>query len=392
MIFVKNLTKIYKGYSKPTKRLWTVLSLGFYQGDVFYPALQDLSFEVQKGEILGIIGRNGAGKSTLLKILTGVTGYDFGTVKVKGSLSSLLELGVGFNPELTGQENLYYNSLLYGFSPDEIQKAEKEIFEFASLEEFKNIPLKNYSSGMNVRLGFALASFKRPDILLIDEALSVGDASFQQKSLKRIESFVSEGTCVIVVSHDLHLLSSFCNRILVLEKGKLIIDSIPKKALEKYMEVLALAEEESHSKISYSSILEYYNVSIFNSSGISTTTFLIQEQITLKINFSLKQKIEGLTVGFHIEDSRGIRVFGTNSHILKTKAKPTHNLNYSCSFQFPICFREGKYSLSISIHKGDSHIEGCLLWKEGVIDFEVERINLPKFEGLVYTPVKCSWH
>lgn len=390
MISVNKLTKIYRGYSRPTKRIWTALSFGIYKGDLAYPALEEISFHLAKGEILGVIGRNGAGKSTLLKILTGVSSYDSGSVKVRGSIRSLLELGVGFNPELTGRENLYYNGLIYGFTARTMKDSEDEIFHFANLEEFKDIPLKNYSSGMNVRLGFSLATFIRPDILLVDEALSVGDASFQQKSLKRIRNYVEEGTSVIVVSHDLHLLSSICTRIIVLEKGKLIQDSNPRESLGTYMELLS-GDVDTEKQGKTGDILKYYTIELENSSGLKTKTFLIEEEMVIRINFELEFLIENLTVGFHIEDSRGIRVFGTNSYILKKESKSKQGLEYSCSFQFPIRFREGKYALSVAIHKGDSHIEGSILWKEGVLDFEVERLDLSKFEGLVHTPVECKW-
>jgi lipopolysaccharide transport system ATP-binding protein len=390
MIEVKNLFKYYKGYSKPTKRILSALSFGIYKGDLKYLALEDISFTLGKGEILGIVGRNGAGKSTLLKILTGVSDYDRGSVKLNGRISSLLELSVGFNPELTGRENLYYNGLIYGFTSREMLEREDSIFEFAGLREFKDLPLKNFSSGMNVRLGFSLATFYRPDILLIDEALSVGDASFQQKSLKRIKDYVALGTSVIVVSHDLHLLSSICTRILVFEKGKLLHDNDPKSSLAFYMQVLAENIEIQEEK-SLHSLLKSFDVRIQNQRGIVTRNIFLEEEMHVIVEFRLHSFIPDLTVGFHIEDTRGIRVFGTNSHILESKPLEKESLHYNCTFSFPVRFREGKYSLSIAIHKGDSHLEGSLLWKEGVIDFEVERVDFKKFEGLVHIPVKCKY-
>lgn len=170
---VENLNKVYFGFSGPFQRILNVLSLGFLGNDVKYDALKNVSFEVFSGEIVGLIGRNGAGKSTLLKVLAGVSSYSSGKILKTGSIRSILELGVGFNPELSGEENLYYNGLVWGLNPNEIRSSMDEIFEFSSLTEFKNIPIKQYSSGMVMRLGFALATFSRPDILIVDETLAV---------------------------------------------------------------------------------------------------------------------------------------------------------------------------------------------------------------------------
>ncbi|MCX8000391.1 MAG: ABC transporter ATP-binding protein, partial [Leptospiraceae bacterium] len=344
-------------------------------------------FQVRNGEILGIIGRNGAGKSTLLKILAGVTNFDSGVIKKKGSVKALIELGVGFNPELTAEENVFYNGLLLGYTKKQILSKIDEIFEFTKLEDFRNYPLKTFSSGMQVRLGFALATLERPDILLIDEALSVGDANFQQKSIKRIQDFVNNGTKVIFVSHDLHLISYICSRVLVLEKGKVVIESTPKKAIEEYMQILG----SSSDNLDLVNNLVQYVVYTENEKGFRKQHFFIEEMMVIKIQFQLKEWIPELTAGFHIEDRRGVRVFGTNSHILNVKPHYNKNLRFECKFQFPVRFREGGYSLSISIHRGENHTEGCLLWKENVLEFEVERGEISKFEGLVYLPTSCEW-
>jgi lipopolysaccharide transport system ATP-binding protein len=389
MLQVENLTKIFYGYSKPIKRIGTVFSFGMYRGDIRFKALDKVNFSVSDGEVLGVIGRNGAGKSTLLKILAGLTKIDTGKVIKKGKLRALIELGVGFNPELTAEENLFYNGLLLGYTKKQILSKLEEIFTFTSLENFRNSPLKTFSSGMQVRLGFALAILDRPDILLIDEALSVGDASFQQKSIQKIQEFIEQGTKVIFVSHDLHLVSYICNRVLVLEKGKVVIDSKPKLAIERYMQILGSLEFES-SKLS-NHLMEYV-VYTENTYGVRKQHFFIDEIMVLRIQFQLKEWISNLTVGFHIEDRRGIRVFGTNSYLLQREIKYKPNLNFECKFEFPIRFQEGSYSLSISIHKGENHMEGCLLWKENVLEFEVEKGEIAKFEGLVYLPVNCEWN
>lgn len=231
-ILIENLSKDYHGFSRPWKRIIAGLSFGYFGVDSKFTAIRSLGLKIQPGEIVGIIGRNGAGKSTLLKLITGVIQKDKGTLQVNGTVRALLELSVGFNPELSGEENVYFNGLVWGYKPSEIKSLADSIFAFSELEEFRNTPLKNYSSGMAMRLGFSLATAKRPDILIVDEALAVGDASFQQKCLKRIKEFSARGSSILVVSHDLGLVSYFCTRAVLMEKGELLYDGHPKDTIE----------------------------------------------------------------------------------------------------------------------------------------------------------------
>lgn len=343
---VENLSKVYFGFSGPLQRILNVLSLGFLGNDVKYDALKNVNFEVSSGEIVGLIGRNGAGKSTLLKVLTGVSSYSSGKILKTGSIRSILELGVGFNPELSGEENLYYNGLVWGLSPNEIRFSMAEIFEFSGLTEFKNIPIKQYSSGMVMRLGFALATFSRPDILIVDEALAVGDASFQQKCLRRFRSFQEQGTITLIVSHDLELLKSVCSRVLILEKGRLVFDGDPVKGFREYMQIIAssTSEQETIFPVQKDSVvkslsvdldlvgpylknsplqdIQQFPVRINRSSAeedfkykdrTNLKFFSVGCEVEISIHVIFKNEIPDLTVGFHIDDSRGIRVFGTNT-------------------------------------------------------------------------------
>ncbi|TGL87817.1 ABC transporter ATP-binding protein [Leptospira congkakensis] len=386
-VVLENLSKDYHGFSKPWKRILTGLSFGYFGIDSKFTALRSLNLRVGSGEILGIIGRNGAGKSTLLKLITGVIRKDKGSLTVNGSVRALLELSVGFNPELSGEENVYYNGLVWGYKPSEIRELIDSIFEFAELSEFRKAPLKNYSSGMAMRLGFSLATAKRPDILIVDEALAVGDASFQQKCLKRIKEFSNLGSCILVVSHDLGLISYFCTRVVLLNKGTMLFDGNPKEAIEEYMHVLAGAAEPS--SIHKSESIQNIHVSLKNPKGIDTRHHFLGEQATLRIEFQTTKPVTEGTIGFHIDSEKGIRIFGTNSHHL---GKPNINLNAQerlvVEFQFPIQFGEGKYSLGVSIHKGESHIEGSYFWGESVLDFEVERGKVGKFVGVCHLPTE----
>ncbi|EKR34655.1 ABC transporter ATP-binding protein [Leptospira interrogans] len=421
---VENLSKVYFGFSGPLQRILNVLSLGFLGNDVKYDALKNVNFEVSSGEIVGLIGRNGAGKSTLLKVLTGVSSYSSGKILKTGSIRSILELGVGFNPELSGEENLYYNGLVWGLSPNEIRFSMAEIFEFSGLTEFKNIPIKQYSSGMVMRLGFALATFSRPDILIVDEALAVGDASFQQKCLRRFRSFQEQGTITLIVSHDLELLKSVCSRVLILEKGRLVFDGDPVKGFREYMQIIAssTSEQETIFPVQKDSVvkslsvdldlvepylknsplqdIQQFPVRINRSSAeedfkykdrTNLKFFSVGCEVEISIHVIFKNEIPDLTVGFHIDDSRGIRVFGTNTFHLGNSLKNVRaGESVTAKFRLPLNFSAGKYSLGIALHEGDNHVGNNYLWKDGILSFELERLDLPKFEGVAWLPVQSK--
>ena len=182
-------------------------------------ALKDISFDIQKGDILGLVGFNGAGKSTLLKILAGVLQPTTGTVKVKGKIAPLIEVGAGFDPELTARENVYLNGAILGYSREFLESKFDEIIDFAELKDFVDVPVKNFSSGMYARLGFSIATMVKPDILIVDEVLSVGDFRFQEKCEKRIQTMIRDGVTIILVSHDIHLIQRLCNKAIWLEHG-----------------------------------------------------------------------------------------------------------------------------------------------------------------------------
>lgn len=392
MIQIEHLSKTYEGYSKPWNRLLSALTFGYYGLDVKYKALDGISFSAHPGEVIGIIGRNGAGKSTLLKILTGVSKPNSGKMERKGSVRSILELGVGFNPELSGEENLYYNGLVWGLDPKELAEMSEEIFRFSGLQDFRKAPLKNYSSGMTMRLGFALATAKRPDILIVDEALAVGDASFQQKSLNRFRKFSEEGTLTLIVSHDLELLKSVCTRLIVLEKGKLVFDGTPIDGFREYMQIIAASSrsgETPHSAKGDS--VEDLRVEIRNSGKINPPILPVGAEIELIVSAKLLSSIPDLTVGFHIDDHRGIRVFGTNTyHIGGNQKDLRKGDSVQTSFRFPLNFSAGKYSLGVALHAGESHVEGSYIWQDGILQFELERLDVAKFDGVAWIPVRVD--
>ena len=238
VIQVKDLTKMYKLYDKPSDRLKEALGLTRKKLYKEHYALHDVNFDIYEGECVGIIGTNGSGKSTILKIITGVLTPTAGEVKVDGRISALLELGAGFNMEYSGLENVYLNGTMIGFSKEEIDARLNDILEFADIGDFIHQPVKTYSSGMFVRLAFAVAINIDPEILVVDEALSVGDVFFQAKCYHKFEEFKKQGKTILFVSHDLGSVSKYCDRVILLNKGVKMDEGSPKQMVDLYKQLL----------------------------------------------------------------------------------------------------------------------------------------------------------
>ncbi len=243
-ISLKNVSKCYKRYRHPADRLKEIVLPGKSRADEFW-ALRDINLEIPKGQTLGIVGRNGSGKSTLLQIIVGTLAPTTGQVQVSGRISALLELGSGFNPEFTGRQNVFFNGQLLGLSQQEIEERFDEIAAFADIGDFIDQPVKTYSSGMFVRLAFAVATSVEPDILVVDEALAVGDAAFQRKCFVRLQTLQDRGGTVLFVSHAAASVLELCNAAILLDRGELLVSSKPKFVLDKYHKLIyAPAEKE----------------------------------------------------------------------------------------------------------------------------------------------------
>lgn len=249
-IRVKNLTKIYHLYDKPVDRLKEALHVFGKKYHHDYYALDDVSFEIKKGDTVGIIGRNGAGKSTLLKIITGVLTPTSGTVEVKGRIASLLELGAGFNPEMTGVENIFFSATIMGFTRDEMETKLNAILAFADLGDYIHQPVKTYSSGMYVRLAFALNVAIEPDILIVDEALAVGDALFQKRCYQHMEKLVANGTTLLFVSHEQEAIRTLTNRAILLQNSRIHTIGTSADVILEYRKQLHAEEEAYHKTLS----------------------------------------------------------------------------------------------------------------------------------------------
>lgn len=289
-----------------------------------FKALDDVSFEVKKGEFFGIIGRNGSGKSTLLKILAGIYQPDKGRVQVNGMISPFLELGIGFNPELSGRDNVYLNATVLGMTRKQIDEKFDDIVRFSELERFIDQKLKNYSSGMQVRLAFAVSIHANRDILLMDEVLAVGDANFQAKCLDEFVSYKKLGKTVLLVSHDISVIERYCDRALLLRNGKIVKIGYSQDVRSEYINENIFDEEEriktvrpgQQDKVTKNSVsAEITEVDFFNINGDKKNVFKTREDILIRAFFKKKDSVRELNFGIAIYNREGMYVFGINTFI-----------------------------------------------------------------------------
>lgn len=324
VISIRGLKKKYKLYNKPSDRLKDALGFKKNNYTVNY-ALKGVDLDIYKGETVGIIGTNGSGKSTILKIITGVLNLTEGTVDVKGRISALLELGAGFNQEYNGIDNIYLNGTMMGFSEKEIEKRLPDILEFADIGDYVYQPVKTYSSGMFVRLAFAVAINIDPEILIVDEALSVGDVFFQSKCFHKFEEFKKSGKTIIFVSHDLSSISKYCDRVMVLNKGDKVAEGKPKEMIDVYKQILVgqyaedkknvLEEDgEHHELLEYGSkeavITEYY---VTDSKGLRTNAILKGSQFTIHMKVHFEKDVEKPIFAYKFVNPKGVEITGTNT-------------------------------------------------------------------------------
>lgn len=398
-IRVENLTKIYKLYDRPKDRLFE--SLGLARGRVLsrdHYALRGVSFDIRKGETIGIIGTNGSGKSTILKIITGVLNPTGGQIRVNGRISALLELGAGFNMEYTGIENIYLNGTMIGFSKDEIDAKLQDILDFADIGEFVHQPVKTYSSGMFVRLAFAVAINIDPEILIVDEALSVGDVFFQSKCYRKFEDFKAMGKTILFVSHDLSSISKYCDRVVLLNKGEKLAEGEPKKMVDLYKKVLVNqldleslevvkpegaeefamhaaaqengadakeggaggAEEAKNNAFTPSfdinpNINEYgdrraeiVGFNILDGNGLSTNTIEKGGKCTIQMRVKFHERVSDPIYAFTITDLKGTDITGTNSLFEKVHVTAKGPGEYQeIAFTQEMNMQGGQYMLSL---------------------------------------------
>ena len=389
-IKVKDLTKIYRLYDKPSDRLKESLGISKKKRYKEHYALNNVSFDVKKGECVGIIGTNGSGKSTILKIITGVLNPSAGSVEIDGRISALLELGAGFNMEYTGLENVYLNGTMIGFSREEIDEKLDDILNFADIGEFINQPVKTYSSGMFVRLAFAVAINIEPEILIVDEALSVGDVFFQSKCFKKFEEFKEMGKTILFVSHDLSSISKYCDKAILLNNGINLGEGAPNEIIDLYKRVLVgqfendqKEQDDLESDIDSTSgnevvrwrdnyvanpstqeygdkLVEIIDFAVVDNKGKYTSTLFKGDTFVIKVKIRANSPVENPIVAFTIKTIKGTDITGTNTMFEKVDIGKMETGDIrTISFEQRLDIQGGQYLLSL----------GCTRYEQD--DFQV---------------------
>ncbi len=358
-------------------------------------ALKDVSFEIKQGDRVGIIGRNGAGKSTLLKVLSRITEPTAGRISIKGRVASLLEVGTGFHPELTGRENIYLNGSILGMSKFEIKKKFDEIVAFAEVEKFLDTPVKRYSSGMYVRLAFAVAAHLEPEILVVDEVLAVGDSKFQKKCLGKMKDVGDEGRTVLFVSHQMGTVTQLCSKVFILEAGKITKEGDTKETISAYIQ--KLNSNESNRFVTKSSTKNkekktYFTaVETVDNLGTNKAEFSHTDEIGLKVNILVEKWIENLFLGVVVKDIQGRKIFTSQLELDRVKndnlAELTIKMKIPNNFLVP-----GHYLFSVALHVPNVQIVDQIeeICKFSIVDMGSE---FAFYEGVDYGCVfaDCAW-
>jgi lipopolysaccharide transport system ATP-binding protein len=415
-ISLKNISKCFKRYDKPIDKLKEVLfSKGNYFNDFW--ALQDVNLEIPRGKAVGIVGVNGSGKSTLLQIIAGTLTPTTGEVEVKGRVSALLELGSGFNPEFTGRQNVFFNARLLGLNQSETENRFDEIAKFADIGDFIDQPVKTYSSGMFVRLAFAVAVNVNPDILIVDEALSVGDIFFQHRCIRQIRKLIDLGVTTLFVSHDSSTIKTLCDSAIIMNSGKILNTGLPSLIIKEYSKLAidlelgfpsteqSLHQEEQNNLIVAEKNEEHLDISarkdhkmtrvadqefaktfrrgsgkakieefqLFDHLGLSITKSPIIEfnqEVILSIRARVYESIQGCIFGFFVCDKNGTEIIGTNTHEENIKIEQLgQNQELEARFKFKLPLRPNSYSITVAL--AESYESVTLDWIDNAIVFQV---------------------
>lgn len=392
-IIVDGLGKAFKTYKRKSDKLLDWIFPGKPKHKLIW-ALSDISFEISGGEAVGVVGLNGAGKSTLLKILAGTMHPTCGTVKATGRVAALLELGMGFHPEFSGRQNAIMGAQLQGYTSQDINKLMPAIEEFAEIGEYIDQPLRTYSSGMHMRLAFSVATARRPDVLIVDEALSVGDSYFQHKSFDRIRKFRESGTTLLIVSHSPASILAVCDRAIMLDEGCLVKEGRPDEVLDYYNAALAdrtralirMDRQTDGSVRTVSGTGEAYVKSAhLLHDGVPIDMIDVGQEVRLQVRVEIAANVNSLVIGFLVKDNVGQFVYGINTYRL---GKVLRNLKKGeeiiYEFSFVARLGKGNYSVSISLSREDSHVDGNYEWMDRAVIFHVINTDKEDFVG-------CNW-
>ncbi|MGQ9426885.1 ABC transporter ATP-binding protein [Gilvimarinus sp. F26214L] len=391
---VQGVSKAFRNYSSEWKRIASWFGLPFKPSEETW-VLKDVSFSVRPGEAIGIVGQNGAGKSTLLKIVTGTLLPSSGSVTVNGRIAAILELGMGFNPDLTGRQNVYHSASIMGFGQEQVDAVVDEIEAFAEIGHYFDEPVRTYSSGMQVRVAFAVATAWRPEILIVDEALSVGDTYFSHKSFRRIREFQEQGTTLLIVSHDRSAIQALCDRALLLEKGTVIKDGNPEEVMDFYNALIAEKENNTvkvrkteSGKVQTSSgtgEARVEEIALFNVKGEVVDHVAVGESVILRVKVRVYRSIDSLVLGYAIKDRLGQTMYGTNTwHTGQVLENPEPGSLHEFEIAFQSNLGVGAYSVCTALHANDTHIKSNYEWCDLALVFNVINLNKTEFQG-------CNW-
>lgn len=417
IINVEHISKIYRLYNSSIARLKEALSISKKKYSHEFYALKDINFSVNKAEAIGIIGTNGSGKSTLLKILTGVLSQTSGAFEVNGKISALLELGAGFNPDYTGRENIYLNGSLMGYTREEMEERFQEIEAFAEIGEYINQPVKTYSSGMFARLAFSVAISVNPDILIVDEALSVGDVFFQNKCFRKFEELKEKGITILLVSHDINSVKQMCNKVLWIEKGVQRRFDTTDVVISEYMDeqrksnnILVDGDKEEEPSLAYEfveggkvfpaitesvdrfkpSMLQILSCFINDENQKVVHNLVVDKIYHCHVVVDFKEPINNVIVGISLENAKGLPLMGFNNYVSSDKVfnveKPLV-MDVTFSFQMPRLIK-GEYVISPAVAKGNPYVNEMLSWLNYVAKYNV--INNGYNSAIIEVPAEVS--
>jgi lipopolysaccharide transport system ATP-binding protein len=392
---VSNLGKVYRQYRSETNRI-----LSWFGFPVKFAAeswvLRNVSFSVLPGESIGIVGQNGAGKSTLLKLITGTQKPTEGTYQASGRIAAILELGMGFNPEFTGRQNAYHSAGLMGFSKEQIDRVMPEIEDFAEIGDYFDRPVITYSSGMQMRVAFSVITAFRPEILIVDEAMSVGDAYFQHKSFNRIREFRKQGTTLLIVSHDRSAIQSICDRAILLDKGQVLKDGNPEAVMDFYNALIAEKENSTIEQVtlddgkvqtvSGTGQARVKEIGLYNAKHEQVEFIGVGDLVQLRVCVEVCDTIESMVLGYSLKDRLGQVIYGTNTWYTKQVLQNLHpGDEYEFCIMFPANLGVGSYSVQTALVDQDTHLTANYEWRDLALVFKVVNVNKPHFIG-------CSWN
>ncbi len=400
LLVAEDLGKVYRAYRAEWQRVLGWLGAPVRAQSEHW-ALRHVSFRVAPGEALGIVGQNGAGKSTLLKLVTGTARANEGRVAVAGRVSAILELGMGFDPELSGRDNCRHAAGLMGHHGGEIEAMLPAVEAFAEVGDYFDQPVRTYSSGMNMRIAFAIATAVRPDLLIVDEALSVGDAYFQHKSFARIREFREQGTALLIVSHDRSAVQQLCDRALLLEDGRLVKDGAVEEVMDLYNALIAARENSTVTvtraddgrarTVSGTGEATVEELALCDVGGQPVEFVNVGDDVELRVGVRVLAPLPRLVLGYMIKDRLGQAVYGTNTHHTGQALGPqVAGSRLDFRIRFPMNLGPGTYSVSTALVSSDTHLERNYEWRDLALVFTVANLDKPMFVGTAWVPPRIE--